>query len=606
MSIRYSLTRLLRAGASALFWTICSVGWPGVSEAAVDSLPYVDLRTYGVKANDPASNTSNTSAVKQALSDFASTGAELHFPSGTIFLDQDTVASPSSFKNSITVLGHDLVLSGEGMFATTLVAQGAGSTIPSQGWCLIEVANGAKRVEIKDLALKQGTITNPPDQDHGHVLQISNTNSSSPTQDIYIHDVFFGAAIGDGIRIVGNPPSSLVDTVRILNLTMHTGGHPSFPLGSRSGISFQRGYNGVEVGSFYIDGPKNSPIDFEPSGNLQQTHFNIHDGIVNNALGSTFIAASFDGSKGGTTLAQRSQVHNVTVLEGQVQFINTDHLDVSDLKVYDSSSGPTDATTAGQLVYVYQTNVDLTLRDLDLQKLSGAQTGPLMIIRGEKVKMPGSDESVLKYPQRVTVEGGRFLQQTDQDVFDISSCDQCTVSGANIRWEGPTPASWQAFILRSGLVSMTNTLLANIKLAPPPFGRLKYVIWAAADPQTSIDDLTIVNIEAPEAATTGVLFDAAVDGIFDRSPILQGCDFKHATVTWATDHAANNRVFPIVAGSNSSLTARHLEGTVAPNEVVFGNLGDIYTFRPTPTSAQIWFKATQSGGPNSNTGWVQK
>ena len=139
MSIRYSLTRLLRAGASALFWTICSVGWPGVSEAAVDSLPYVDLRTYGVKANDPASNTSNTSAVKQALSDFASTGAELHFPSGTIFLDQDTVASPSSFKNSITVLGHDLVLSGEGMFATTLVAQGAGSTIPSQGWCLIEV-----------------------------------------------------------------------------------------------------------------------------------------------------------------------------------------------------------------------------------------------------------------------------------------------------------------------------------------------------------------------------------------------------------------------------------------------------------------------------------
>jgi hypothetical protein len=89
----------------------------------------VDLRTYGVKANDPAINTSNTNAVKQALGDFASTGAELHFSSGTIFLDQHTVASPSSFKNSITVLGHDFVLSGEGMFATTLVAQGAGSPI---------------------------------------------------------------------------------------------------------------------------------------------------------------------------------------------------------------------------------------------------------------------------------------------------------------------------------------------------------------------------------------------------------------------------------------------------------------------------------------------
>jgi len=546
--------------------------------------------------------------VKQALSDFASTGAELHFPSGIIFLDQDTVTSPSSFKNSITVMGHDFVLSGEGMFATTLVAQGAGNPISSQGWCIIEVANGAKRVEIKDLGFKQGTITNPPDQDHGHVLQISNTNSTWPTQDIYIHDVFIGASIGDGIRIVGNPPSSIVDTVRILNVTMHTGGHPSYPLGSRSGISFQRGYNGVEVGSFYIDGPKNSPIDFEPSGDLQQTHFNIHDGIVNNALGSTFIAASFDGSKSGTTLAQRSQVHNLTVLEGQVQFINTDHLDVSDLKVYDSSSGPPNGGTRGPLVYVYQTNIDLMLRDLDLQKLKGAQTGPLMIIAGERTTttIDGREVVVLRYPQRVTIEGGQFLQQTDDNAFEISSCDQCTVSGANIRWEGPTPASWQAIVLRSGLISMMNTLIANIKLAPPPFGHLKYAILAAADPKTSIDDLTIVNIEAPAAVTTGVLFDAAVGGIFDPHPILQGCNFTHATMTWITDHAANNKVFPIVAGSNSSLTGRHLEGTVAPNGVVVGNLGDIYTFRPTPETAQIWFKATQSGGPNSNTGWVQK
>jgi len=197
------------------------------------------------------------------------------------------------------------------------------------------------------------------------------------------------------------------------------------------------------------------------------------------------------------------------------------------------------------------------------------------------------------------------LQQTDQDAFDISSCDQCTVSGANIRWEGPTPGSWQAFLLRSGLISMTNTLISNVKLASP-FRKLKYAIWAAAAAKTSIDDLAIVNVEAPEAAAMGVLFDAAVGGLIDPHPILQGCNFKHATMTWATDHAANNKVFPIVAGSNSSLTARHLEGTVAPNGVVFGNLGDIYTFRPTPTSAQIWFKAIQSGGPNSNTGWVQK
>ena len=119
---RCSLRWLLSAGAIAVLATACATGWtaqPAFSAASlVDLLPYVDLRTYGLKPNDPGSNTTNMKAVKQALSDFASTGAELHFPSGTIFLDQDTVRSPSSYKNSVTVLGHDFVLSGEGMFAT--------------------------------------------------------------------------------------------------------------------------------------------------------------------------------------------------------------------------------------------------------------------------------------------------------------------------------------------------------------------------------------------------------------------------------------------------------------------------------------------------------
>src|SRR5262249_55674790 len=162
--------------------------------------------------------------------------------------------------------------------------------------------------------------------------------------------------------------------------------------------------------------------------------------------------------------------------------------------VYDSSSGPSDTTTAGQLVYVTQANVDLLLRNLDLQKLTGAQTGPLMIIEG-RVGETEDHQAFLLYPQRVTVEGGRFLPQTHQVAFDVSSCDQCTVSGADIQWEGPTPTSFQAFKLRSGLVNMTNTLIANIKLASPK-GRLKQAILVAAAPK-SITDLAIVNVEAP-------------------------------------------------------------------------------------------------------------
>jgi hypothetical protein len=45
---------------------------------------------------------------------------------------------------------------------------------------------------------------------------------------------------------------------------------------------------------------------------------------------------------------------------------------------------------------------------------------------------------------------------------------------------------------------------------------------------------------------------------------------------------------------------------VTPNGHVTGNLGDLYRWRPTPTTAEMWFKATQTvAGIPDNTGWVR-
>src|SRR5438874_1771960 len=131
--------------------------------------PYADLRLppYCVVANDPTKASSNRAGVKAAIAANPS-GAHLHFPSGLIFFNWDTESTSSLSAILFQGTGvHDFMLSGEGAFATTIVFQGDAASGTRFG---IRIEKGAQRIEICNLGIRAGTISNPEPKDHNHLV----------------------------------------------------------------------------------------------------------------------------------------------------------------------------------------------------------------------------------------------------------------------------------------------------------------------------------------------------------------------------------------------------------------------------------------------------
>src|SRR6266702_555125 len=161
----------------------------------------VDLRSppFNVIANDstPAVAAANTVGINLAITTNSGTKACLMLPMGDIYLEQ----APGSLNWSI-LFGtgvSDLTLAGQGMFATRLIQNGVGDLGEWDGL----LVNGAQRIEVRDLAILQGTIDNPDPVQQNHLVAIYNTIAGGTTRDIYVHDVWFGKTIGDAFRVSG-------------------------------------------------------------------------------------------------------------------------------------------------------------------------------------------------------------------------------------------------------------------------------------------------------------------------------------------------------------------------------------------------------------------
>lgn len=546
---------------------------------------YVDLRTFGLIPDCPSCNTTNTAAVKAALAAFSSTGAELRFPAGVTYLDEGTVLSNIAYKSSILIEGlHDFVLSGEGMYATTLMAHGTGDGL---SWDILEIGKGSQRIEVRDLGFAWDTITNPPDQDHGHEIDVTaNTGASNNTSYTNVHDVFFGPSIGDGYRISGT--TQIVEHARLVDFVIDNGGQGNYPLGARSGVAFQRGYNDVEIGRGFIRGAKNSPVDFEPSGAIIQNGAHLHDLWIDNTAGQTCTPFSLGGTDTNTP-ATNGSIENVWVIEGTVNMLYMDHWTISNLHVIKTGASPNGSDCSTPMIYVHQKSTDVTFRDLDVQRLTGAVAGDLVLVDALNSTV---------FPKRLSFVGGTYVQQTHAIGMEIQNCDQCSLRDLTLRWEGPTPTTTHGITSRSDQLVMTDFLIDGIRITSPN-GKLVNCIYLDAI-SNNIDSVTATNIYAPNACTSGVRLGATSTHTMDPNPILQGNDFSGAADPWTAENTAAGKVFPVIAGNKSS-GARLLEGTVAPEGVTTGNQGDVYRFINS-ASTTSYVKVTGTG----NTGWVRR
>lgn len=337
----------------------------------------VDLREppYNVVANDSskATPTQNVTGINAAITAYSGTGAILQLPVGEIYVERaDSYWSVRFYQVS------NVTLRGMGMFATTLIQQGVG--VANSEWDAI-VIDHSDRITVCDLGVKQGTITNPDFPGDHHAL-INTFASTGHTTNVVCERIWFGPCIGDAFRLVGNGDIGYhVEKLKLLDFVMETYGHPwgagGLGVGSRSGVSFQRGLKNVEIGHGFIKGAKNSPFEMEPSGVGIQDNVLIHDLVVDNPEGSTRLAFTVAGSV--TNPISRLVVNNVIVLEGAVQCAHTVGMICDNVQVYTSSSAPAELTN-NSLFFLHQDHLNATISNLHLYRDTGSPRGPLVMI----------------------------------------------------------------------------------------------------------------------------------------------------------------------------------------------------------------------------------
>lgn len=617
-------------------------------ETALTSLPFVDLSQppYNVVADDSttAVAAANTAAINTAIVDYGATGARLVLPAGDIYLEQAAGGVAWSILFGSGVANVDL--SGQGINGTRLIQNGAGD---GGDWHAI-LFDRCSNCGIHDFHIQQGIIKAPDQIQLNHLVNITNSSldGTGTTRDIYGYNLSFGKALGDLIRIFGD--TSPVENIKLNNLTMRGNGiciqawsaSTYYPLGSwvindsgknykctsagtsagsggptgtgtgitdgtaswdykvaregaRTCISVQRGYRNVDIGNFYAIGAQNGVLDIEPTGagggfaGLEvMEYLNIHDGTLDNSLGDTAVAATFSGITAGTK-SFGNTMSNVNIIAGCLSMIQTDTQTVENVTIAVEAALPNEPNFSN--VLIRQSNVSLSMYGITLVRGGTAGTGNLLDV---------------ELADRMTLDGFDFQQGVVGYPVIMEAVNRPNIRNGRIHWTAGTPSARSALYLAAINATVDGPTFHNVSISTSSTKMLAAVELISRTTR-KITNVSVTNIHAAGFVTTGVFM--SIEGTpGDTNPIIQGCSFG-TDPTWVSESEIASTpittVHPIVAGSKGADTARHLEGNVAPGGAVVGNLGDIYTYRPTTTTANLYRKSSQSvAGTPDNGGWT--
>src|SRR5947209_4381733 len=595
---------------------------------------FVDLTNepYRVVANDNTKATQNTAGINAAITDFAGHSAVLLLPYGDIYCERDKSFWSIRFAPGVS----RVTLRGMGMFATTLIQEGVG--VPNAEWDLL-VIDGCEDIEISHLGTRQGNIQNPDfPGDHNALINLFATTQNC--KNLVFDHLYFGPCIGDAFRLVGNGAGGPhCENVRLTNFIMETEGHPrgagGLGRGSRSGISFQRGFKKIEIGQGFIRGAKNSPFEMEPTGSGINEDVVVHDLVIDNSLGQTRLALTIAGSVEHPL--KRLVMNNVIVLEGNVEGAHTEDATISNLSVYTSAAAPSDLTDH-PLFFWHQDHKNSNITNLCIKRDTGSPAGPLVfvapagrasgsitvtagsnLIDGETVTISdgvtsktfefdsnsvvgpghvsvafsgastptevrdaliaaingvpkfnvtasiGNDTEIAltndhsgphgNVPITETVAHASFVAQgmtggigqstevkfrggtwqssvgagTERRYFEARGCSHVSVEGIHMQLSAATDKEY-AFGFRSigdgDWPSLSNIRIESITSTFGMLGtKLAAAAYFAATNLGNVTDIRVTDVRAPNAVTTGVIYDNNGGTSFDASPLLQGCDF---------------------------------------------------------------------------------
>lgn len=407
--------------------------------------PYVDLRLgpYSVVRNDSTKGAVNRVAINAALVAYGVSGAQLTLPAGTITVDREP-SHDYSIKFDRTT---EVELVGQGERATTIVQEGNGT---NGDWHCI-VMEATTRCGLRNLRIMQGTITNPAPGQHQHLVYVRSQTVGVDNTDTTITDCDFGKCVGDAITMLGGQASDGFGVVRglwIRNVRMRLNGNvDGVRIGARTGISFQRGYSNVRIENVDIYGAQNSCIDMESTAGTTTTMewAQFADVRCDATFAKSSVAVSFSGISNGQK-TQHLRAKNVTIIGGRMQVVSTSDAVFEGCTVYSDDTLGTGLELAGGLCYVRQVNDDLVFRNMHIERIGLSQAGECL--------------DIASTGNRLTIDGGSFIQGTNQHAIRIENTTKIQMSGMpRILHSGSAPTNFSGMFVGAITSSITGPVL---------------------------------------------------------------------------------------------------------------------------------------------------
>lgn len=506
---------------------------------------------------------------------------------------------------------------GQGRGVTTIAYGGLGNT---GEWSLFYVVGGSsERFEVADLDLHCTGITNPDAGNQHHLINVAAVSAhgtSKIRENIRVHNVLFRACIGAGFRTLGEPAiGNYVQGYAVVDCEFNTAG---IGFGSRSCLELQRGSRLGLYANIYAKGARNSVFDSEITSGGSADDLVFHNCVFDGVTASSSNVFSLGGSSTpGSYRGKNWLLSNVTTKTGyvgiyyayNVRFLNC-RFDYTPGVNIGVDALMNDAGGAAPLVQVRGENDLLDFTGCVWQRGIGV-TNPSALFDVQALATPTQrsfgislnnptfvDDSVT--PATAVVSGGDVNDLAITGMQVISGATSNFISGADcIRWFSSTATSCSRLRVDGLRVRTAGGLYRQLVNVAAGAG-----ITLGPVDLIGIDGSNVIN--GANASSSVVVFDTST-GVLDENPLL--LDIRSpGQYTWIAANAAIDKIFPVVAGSRGARTHKTLESYyTAPNTKALGAPGDLFLYRATTQTFELWIKKTQTSSAiltQDRNGWA--
>lgn len=526
------------------------------------------VQDYGAAGDGVADD---RSAIEDAIAAAdAAGGGVIYFPEGTYMVGYN-----AGNRAGIYLTGRDDIHFVGAGIGVTIIKQKAHAGAGTDNFHLFNLDNNNARISWRWMTLDGNSSAHTGvNVDASHLIELEDTCT-----DIWISEVEFNDAIGDGVRLLGTGAGSWtvkrvwIDKCRFIN-------------GNRSGVAFQRAVEYVWVTDNYYEGTSDQDISWEPSGSTSPRHIVCSGNIVNHSTApNSIVIAGVDGSD----LATDIKFVNNVIVGGDIKVVRTDGFLIAG-NYFESQQ------TSRFPIWLSGTVRNGVVRDNECRWTAGtAATGHIHV---------NPDNGV--GPSDISIVGNRVVCTQNIGGINVQDASRILIQGNTVKGSG----AGSTIGIRCRNASMSeiqdiqiigNTVLDFSATAIQITGGASNLVRGIQVVGNTFDD---TDTSTP-SQTTGIDFNTLSTYLTGSPPVVMG-NLSNRGITSPIANLGTAAI--VVAGgsanaigtANVSVSVFFCSGT--PEGAITAPVGSMATRRDGGAGTTFYIKESGTG----NTGWVAK